>query len=164
MSLSKDEYVSLLSSNHRHTLRTAYVHHLQCLRAAMGDYSSDERYAHYPHAEPPCDSLVRRERESELTIQQSILHLVAIERERQDKKWGEQNHNDFIWLTILTEEVGELAADMFDKFHYERTGAPRFVGGIQKNRVREAIEVAAVAIAYIECLIRRGEAEIEELT
>ena len=39
---------------------------------------------------------------------QAVLDVVA-ERDRQDAKWGEQNHNPPVWLAILTEEVGELA-------------------------------------------------------
>lgn len=35
--------------------------------------------------------------------------LVALERKRQDEKWGEQNHSPAWWLAILVEEIGELA-------------------------------------------------------
>jgi len=72
-----------------------------------------------------------------------ILH----ERTLQDKKWGEQNHDDFTWLTVLSEEVGEVAkASLHDKF-----------GGIEAGNVRnELVQVAAVALAWIECIDRRN--------
>lgn len=39
----------------------------------------------------------------------SAINSVIKELERQDKKWGEQNHHPSIWLGILGEEFGELA-------------------------------------------------------
>jgi len=67
------------------------------------------------------------------------------ERARQDAKWGEQNHDPFTYLTILTEEVGELAqAALHARF-----------GGWAANGLREeAIHVAAVALAIVQCLDR----------
>ena len=41
--------------------------------------------------------------------QRRIFNRIAAERTRQDAKWGEQNHSDYMWLTILAEEVGEAA-------------------------------------------------------
>ena len=58
---------------------------------------------------------------------------VSVERKRQRKKWGEQTHSPEKWLTILLEEVGEVAnallEDDMEGFH------------------KELIEVAAVAVA-----------------
>jgi NTP pyrophosphatase (non-canonical NTP hydrolase) len=70
---------------------------------------------------------------------------VLYERDRQDEKWGEQNHDPFTYLVILTEEVGEFAqAALHNRF-----------GGEQSNRMREeAVQVAAVALAIVECLDR----------
>ncbi len=68
------------------------------------------------------------------------------ERQRQDEKWGIQNHDPDHWLAILTEEVGELAKAILEAAH----GSP--VEDIRK----EAVQVAAVAVALIECL-DRGE-------
>lgn len=70
---------------------------------------------------------------------------VIAERLRQDEKWGEQNHDPFIYLTILIEEVGELAqAVLHGRF-----------GGPAANKLRdEAVHVAAVALAIVECLDR----------
>ena len=35
--------------------------------------------------------------------------LVQTERNRQDEKWGEQDHSDEKWLVILLEELGEVS-------------------------------------------------------
>src|SRR3990167_7940322 len=36
-----------------------------------------------------------------------VLDEVDNERQRQDDKWGQQNHHPFTWLAILGEEMGE---------------------------------------------------------
>jgi NTP pyrophosphatase (non-canonical NTP hydrolase) len=64
-----------------------------------------------------------------------------VERKRQDEKWGEQNHGDLYWLGILMEEVGELAQAVIEGKRLERNA--------------ELIPVAAVAVAWRECLDRR---------
>lgn len=73
------------------------------------------------------------------------LNSVLIERNKQDAKWGEQNHDPFTFLAILTEEVGELAqAALHGRY-----------GGPESNNIREeAVQVAAVALAIVECLDR----------
>ena len=72
---------------------------------------------------------------------------VLAERERQDAKWGEQNHNPYIYFAILLEEVGELAqAIIHTQFGGDKGG--------WKNVRMEAIHTAAVALAVIECLDR----------
>lgn len=70
---------------------------------------------------------------------------VLAERGRQDTKWGEQNHDPFIYLAILTEEVGELAQAAL----HARFGGPAAVGLRD-----EAVQVAAVALAIVQCLDR----------
>ena len=67
------------------------------------------------------------------------------ERLRQELKWGEQNHNPFVYLTILMEEVGELS---------EAALHARFGGPEAENMRAEAVQVAAVAQAIVECLDR----------
>ena len=72
---------------------------------------------------------------------------VIAERIRQNKKWGyPQKNTPFEWVSILTEEVGELAQATNDAF----------MGQIKSNQtdkiVHEAIQIAAVAIAIIEHL------------
>ncbi len=70
----------------------------------------------------------------------SIIGQVILERHRQDKKWGEQNHHPLRWLAILGEEKGEA-----DKAILESS--------LLKYR-DELVHVAAVAIAAIESLDR----------
>ena len=75
----------------------------------------------------------------------AALKSVIAERVRQESKWGEQNHDPFTYLAILTEEIGELAqAALHTKF-----------GGKEAGRMREeAVHTAAVALAIVECIDR----------
>lgn len=75
------------------------------------------------------------------------LSAVLVERDRQDAKWGEQNHNPYIYLAILLEEIGELAQAILQT----QFGGDK--GGWVKVRI-EAIHTAAVALALLECLDR----------
>ena len=70
-----------------------------------------------------------------------ILKCVEAERGRQDEKWDEQSYDFHLWLTILMEEVGEVARAVWDE-HEEHAAA-------------ELIEVAAVAVAAVEDFYRR---------
>jgi NTP pyrophosphatase (non-canonical NTP hydrolase) len=65
---------------------------------------------------------------------------IITERQRQDSLWGEQNHHPLKWLAILGEEVGESNKAILE-------------GSLLKYR-EELIQVAAVAVAAIECLSR----------
>ena len=80
------------------------------------------------------------------TETESILTEVQEERKRQDEKWGEQDHPPCDWLMILGEEVGEAnEAALEHKF-----------GDWPIDRYRkELIQVAAVAVAAVECLDRQ---------
>ncbi len=82
-----------------------------------------------------------------------VLQEVQKERERQDAKWGEQNHEAGRWLAILAEEFGELAKEVVEiEFCSERE--PCQCALIEMRA--EAIQVAAVAVAMIECCDRNG--------
>lgn len=81
--------------------------------------------------------------------------LVRMERIKQDVKWGEQNHNDLKWLSILGEEFGEVArAVNEDNPAFERLYTH---DALRENLEVELVQVAAVCIAWIECLRRRDE-------
>ncbi len=73
-------------------------------------------------------------------VQDAILTAIAKERERQDLKWGEQNHSPEKWMTILMEEVGEAAKEVqredMELYHHEM------------------IQAAAVIVVALECLMR----------
>lgn len=87
-------------------------------------------------------------------IAASVLAMVEAERVKQDKKWGEQNHENVWWAAILGEEVGELAqAILHDRFGGKARGTTK----------AELIQVAAVAVSWLEAMerasIRAGEGE-----
>lgn len=75
------------------------------------------------------------------------LELVLAERVRQDARWGEQNHDPFTWNAILMEEVGEWQKEALTmRFNAVKANA-------LDMRV-EAVRVAAVALAIVECIDR----------
>lgn len=82
-----------------------------------------------------------------------VIWHVEAERERQDMKWGQQNHEPQYWMGILGEEFGELCQavneTVFNNGPEERTK-----GGYNNMRT-EAVQVAAVAVAFVEMLDRR---------
>lgn len=69
-----------------------------------------------------------------------VIDEVVGERIRQDSLWGQQNHVNDRWNTILVEEVGEAAKETYE-------------GDTVKLR-EELIQVAAVAVAWIEAIDR----------
>ena len=89
-----------------------------------------------------------------MTYTSQILVEVLGERKRQIEKWGEQNHDPIWWLGVLMEEVGEFAKAIIE------TKFPSFgsSGGIENIRT-EAIHIAAVAVATVECMDRSRRAD-----
>ena len=73
----------------------------------------------------------------------SPLRWVEEERRRQDERWGEQNHTQEKWYAILGEEFGEVGRAINEASHTD-----------YKNLREELVQVAAVAIAAVECLDR----------
>lgn len=86
------------------------------------------------------DELVPRDR-------RKVLNEVNAERDRQDRKWGEQNHSPAHWLMILGEEVGEANKAALEA---------HFKGKDLSEYRAELIQVAAVAVSMIECLDRKA--------
>ena len=76
--------------------------------------------------------------EVELNKYEEIYDSIKTERERQDKKWGIQNHSPYKWMAILMEEVGEACTSILE----------------EKNYKAELVQIAAVAVAAIESLRR----------
>ena len=95
-----------------------------------------------------------------------VLSEVQAKRLNQNEKWGEQNHRNYegklsdydtlvsicrelndtqlSWETILQEEVNGALAEMDND-----------------NRLRaELIQVAAVVVAWVECIDRRGKGKV----
>tara|TARA_Y100000593_G_C4223400_1_gene293101 strand:- start:67 stop:354 length:288 start_codon:yes stop_codon:yes gene_type:complete len=76
----------------------------------------------------------------------NILEAVLAERERQDKKWGDQTFNsDEHWTVILTEEIGEVAREVYE--------------GRSAGMFEEVIQCAAVCFAWAEAYINRGSVD-----
>lgn len=75
------------------------------------------------------------------------LEAVRDERERQDAKWGEQNHTPVEWLSVLVEEVGE-AAQRANEIHWHDNPDSR------REYHDEMVQVAAVAVAALEAFGR----------
>jgi len=63
------------------------------------------------------------------------------EREKQDAKFGVQEHGDLYWAAILMEEVGEVAQAIIQERSYEEVE-------------KEILHVAAVAVSWAECHLR----------
>lgn len=78
-------------------------------------------------------------------LQEQAIERIRRERQRQDEKWGEQNHGPDRWSLILTEEAGEVAKAALDRDH--------------KAYIAELVQVAAVALAALECAARGAGAE-----
>lgn len=66
---------------------------------------------------------------------------VIEEREKQDKKWGVQNHDPLFWNAILGEEFGEVSKAILEED--------------EDGYREELVQVAAVAIAALESLDRK---------
>lgn len=75
---------------------------------------------------------------------------VARERARQDEKWGEQNHTHPHWATILGEEYGEACKEVNEIATFDSS---EFLVNREPLR-EELIQVAAVAVAWVEYLDR----------
>ncbi len=82
----------------------------------------------------------------------TIFKEIEQERLKQDAKWGIQNHSPVEWVSILTEEVGEVSKEALEA-HFR--GAKTCTVEL-KNYREELIQVAAVAVAMIECLDRNN--------
>ena len=86
-----------------------------------------------------------------LTDNKAIQAVIA-ERRRQDEKWGEQSHYFPYWMGILGEEFGELCQAVNETV-FDNGPTERKKGGYENMR-REAVQVAAVAVAFVEYLDR----------
>lgn len=69
-----------------------------------------------------------------------MFHLIRRERERQDAKWGQQDHAPLKWQAVLAEEAGEVAKAVLED---DRAGY-----------LKELVQVAAVAVAAVQCATR----------
>ena len=85
---------------------------------------------------------------------------IAQERERQNNKFGPQNHSPMEWLPILMEEVGEAAKAALEPYFQAKGYADKYDGTMSLFEFRkEMIQVAAVAVAIVESLDRNELAD-----
>lgn len=99
----------------------------------LGDYwlIGTQHLTYSPHA-PVADT-------------QAVLALIAQERQRQDAKWGTVRHlESSFWLTILQEELGEVARGLLENHDSEQV-------------THELVQCAAVIAAWIEDRQRDSE-------
>lgn len=88
-----------------------------------------------------------------------IFREIKLERERQDEKWGVQNHLPIEWVAILTEEVGEVSKEALEyHFKYTVNGSDDEAAKAEKlaKYKAELIQVAAVAVSMLECIERNN--------
>ena len=70
-----------------------------------------------------------------------IFQAINLERQQQIAKWGEQHHDNYTWLAILIEEIGESAqAALHDMFG----------GWAAGNLGNELIHASTVIVAWLE--------------
>lgn len=81
--------------------------------------------------------------------QRAALELVITERQRQDKKWGQQNHDPLNWEPILHEETGEASQEVC-RITWDHASTDHWLS--------EMVQVAAVAVAAVESELRRRDA------
>jgi hypothetical protein len=84
-----------------------------------------------------------------------IFEEVNHELNNQTQKWGVQDHLPDKWMTILMEEVGEACKDALEAYPAGPPLRDR-LGALEDWRA-ELIQVAAVAVAAIECFDRNKE-------
>ena len=88
---------------------------------------------------------------------------VVAERRRQDIKWGDQSAgspliSDDRRLAILVEEVGEVAKELNDRDHDGGEAGviePHLYREYDQRLREELVQVAAVAVAFIEAIDAR---------
>ena len=69
-----------------------------------------------------------------------VIKEIIAEREKQDAKWGEQNHSPIEWVSILTEEVDEVTKAALESYSKHKNKDHSY------TEYRKELKVAAVAI------------------
>lgn len=83
------------------------------------------------------------------------IELLIAERTRQNSIWGDQSGNHpFEWMSILGEEYGELC-EAVNETCFKNAAHPGR-GGLDKI-LKESIQVAAVAVALAEAVLKNQE-------
>ncbi|HDZ9238728.1 TPA: hypothetical protein RUZ16_000315 [Vibrio cholerae] len=104
---------------------------------------------------------------TKLHMSSGVIEQVIGEMVFQDLKWGESRTlNNHVWDSILSEEVGEVSEEAVlvwnAKLGIKKGFASKFTLEQQTEKLRaELIQVAAVAIQWIEALDREKIAKIQ---
>lgn len=81
--------------------------------------------------------------------QQDVFYNVLNERIKQEVKWGIQKHSVLKWLSILTEEVGEIAQNCNEQT--PANGMSMYSNeALEENLIYELEQVMAVSLAWLE--------------
>ena len=75
---------------------------------------------------------------------------VLAERDRQDREWGDRNHDNFTFVAVLAEEVGEVAQAALQA-NFENDGPERD----DTDVAEELVQTAAVAVNFFGAIERR---------
>ena len=99
---------------------------------------------------------------------EKTLQDVRDERQRQTEKWGDQNHSYPKWISILTEEVGEVATEANDyESLLDNINNPTFDSVLLNqtliNLREELVQVAAVAVQIIEKIDKQNNPSSAQL-
>lgn len=86
----------------------------------------------------------------------TIFDQIIVERDRQNKLWGVQNHHPLKWFSIAGEEFGEMMK-AFNEYDDELNSPGPDGDQLMKhyeNMKEEAIHTIAVLVQMLECLER----------
>lgn len=99
----------------------------------------------------------------EVNFEMWFLKMIMQERERQQKKFGEQNHIPPVWASIVTEEIGEAAREANDYYLAVINGesTPDTDAEVLAKLSKELIETAAVSLNALTSIYRN---EVGKLT
>ncbi|EKF9600401.1 hypothetical protein O1C43_000129 [Vibrio cholerae] len=104
---------------------------------------------------------------TKLHMSSGVIEQVIAEMVFQDMKWGESRTlNNHVWDSILSEEVGEVSEEAVlvwnAKLGIKKGFASKFILEQETEKLRsELIQVAAVAIQWIEAIDRDKIAKIQ---
>ena len=108
----------------------------------------------YPCSECDAGDKWEPSRTVELHTRAAAINLVDAERDRQGRKWGEENHSQQGWIGILGEEFGEYCQAVNET--YLNNATKQNLGGYDQI-MKELTHVAAVAVGAMESLMRNRE-------
>jgi len=86
--------------------------------------------------------------------QRAAVLAILDERARQDRRWGQQDHDPVYWAGILMEELGEVAREAIEIVPFAEREQRTRDESLARLR-KETVQLAAVAVALIEWIDRQ---------